>query len=296
VLIQINLLLPGSQTVVGERLVDTVIGGIIASIFSFVLPSWEYRAIPRLVENVLQANRKYISATRDLLLRKTPDDFAYRIQRKQFMDNLSALISSSQRMLDEPRSRHRAVDNLSRFIVQNYLVAAHVAAARIQVREHYGELDIPAAETAIEQATTAALRSLNLASERLAGEERHGPRGAGFVRTPVEAAVAGVDLGQGEPARTVSEDDANERRARIADSADRRKADVLTQAAAAGEIGVNEPLQKTQEQHATSTASSSGRAANALLERRLRALREDAAKIALRTGAIGRAIRAPMKR
>jgi hypothetical protein len=37
-------------------------------------------------------------------------------------------------MLDEPRSRHRAVDNLSRFIVQNYLVAAHVAAARIQVR------------------------------------------------------------------------------------------------------------------------------------------------------------------
>lgn len=296
VLIQINLLLPGSQTVVGERLVDTVIGGIIASIFSFVLPSWEYRAIPRLVENVLQANRKYISATRDLLLRKTPDDFAYRIQRKQFMDNLSALISSSQRMLDEPRSRHRAVDNLSRFIVQNYLVAAHVAAARIQVREHYGELDIPAAETAIEQATTAALRSLNLASERLAGEERHGPRGAGFVRTPVEAAVAGVDLGQGEPARTVSEDDANERRARIADSADRRKADVLTQAAAAGEIGVNEPLQKTQEQHATSTASSSGRAANALLERRLRALREDAAKIALRTGAIGRAIRAPSAR
>ncbi|MDT6964486.1 FUSC family membrane protein [Cupriavidus sp. SZY C1] len=301
VLIQINLLIPGSQTVVGERLVDTVIGGIIASIFSFVLPSWEYRSIPKLVENVLQANRRYIAATRDLLTRKASDDFAYRVQRKQFMDNLSALIGSFQRMLDEPRSRHRAVDNLSRFIVQNYLVAAHVAAARIQVRQHYGELDVPAAEAAIDQATDAALRSLTLASERLAGEERHGPRGAGFIRTPVEAAVAGVELAP-EPATAEkpeatapAEEDASERRARIADSADRRKADVLAQAAAAGEIGANEPLQKSQDQHAATSASASGRPANALLERRLRALREDAAKIALRTGAIGRAVRMPLK-
>ncbi|MCA3193153.1 MULTISPECIES: FUSC family protein [unclassified Cupriavidus] len=299
VLIQINLLIPGSQTVVGERLVDTVIGGIIASIFSFVLPSWEYRAIPKLVENVLQANRRYIAATRDLLTRKAKDDFAYRVQRKQFMDNLSALIGSFQRMLDEPRSRHRAVDNLSRFIVQNYLVAAHVAAARIQVRQHYGELDVPAAETAIEQATDAALRSLTLASERLAGEERHGPRGAGFIRTSAEMAVAGAGLEQ-ETVPSVAmpdqpDDEASERRARIADSADRRKADVLAQAAAAGEIGANEPLQKAQDQHAATSASASGRAANALLERRLRALREDAAKIALRTGAIGRAIRVPLK-
>lgn len=299
VLIQINLLIPGSQTVVGERLVDTVIGGIIASIFSFVLPSWEYRAIPKLVENVLQANRRYIAATRDLLTRKAKDDFAYRVQRKQFMDNLSALIGSFQRMLDEPRSRHRAVDNLSRFIVQNYLVAAHVAAARIQVRQHYGELDVPAAETAIEQATDAALRSLTLASERLAGEERHGPRGAGFIRTPAEMAVAGAGLEQETVASVAMpdqpDDEASERRARIADSADRRKADVLAQAAAAGEIGANEPLQKAQDQHAATSASASGRAANALLERRLRALREDAAKIALRTGAIGRAIRVPLK-
>ncbi|WP_454765615.1 FUSC family protein [Cupriavidus campinensis] len=296
VLIQINLLMPGSQTVVGERLVDTVIGGVIASVFSFVLPSWEYRAIPKLVENVLQANRRYIAATRDLLLRRAKDDFAYRVQRKQFMDNLSALIASFQRMLDEPRSRHRAVDNLSRFINQNYLVAAHVAAARIQARQHYDALDVPAAEAAIEQATEAATRSLALASERLAGEERHGPRGAGFIRPPsqTETAVAGVTLaphGAGPLAQAPDEGDgeASERRARIADSADRRKADVLVQAAAAGEIGADEPLEKSQKSE--SGASSTGRAANAVLERRLRALREDAAKIALRTGAIGRAMR-----
>ncbi|EKZ98112.1 hypothetical protein D769_16827, partial [Cupriavidus sp. HMR-1] len=73
------------------------------------------------------------------------------------------------------------------------------------------------------------------------------------------------------------------------------KAEVLAQAAAAGEIGAAEPIQRSQDQRAESTASASGRAANAVLERRLRALREDAAKIALRTGAIGRAIRTPWK-
>ncbi|KWR88582.1 FUSC family protein [Cupriavidus sp. IDO] len=288
VLIQINLLMPGSPTVAGERLVDTVIGGIIASLFSFVLPSWEYRAIPKLVENVLQANRRYIAATRDLLLRRAKDDFAYRVQRKQFMDALSALISSFQRMMDEPKSRHRAVDNLNRFIIQNYLVAAHVAAARIQVRQHYGELDIPAAEAAIEAATDAAGHSLQLAIERLAADDRVGGRGAGFIRAAAEPAVAAVGpqpmtatIQTGAAGTDAEEDDANERRARLADSADRRRVDVLVHAAAAGESS----------HEAGPTASSTGRPANAVLDRRLRALREDAAKIALRTGAIGRAMR-----
>lgn len=287
VLIQFKLLLPASPTVAGERLIDTVIGGVIASAFSFVLPSWEYRAIPKLVENVLQANRRYILATRDLLLRRAKDDFAYRVQRKQFMDNLSALISAFQRMQDEPKSRQRAVDNLNRFIVQNYLVAAHIAAVRIQVRQHYQELDLPVAEAAIEQATEAAVRSLDLARERLAAGERAGGRGAGFLRAappgmPEAAAPAGGAT-VAMPATALAaaeagggEDEASARRARLADSADRRRADVLAQAAASGELAA---------------ASASGRSANALMERRLRALREDAAKIALRTGAIGRAMR-----
>lgn len=290
VLIQFKLLLPDSPTVAGERLIDTVIGGLIASAFSFVLPSWEYRAIPKLVENVLQANRRYILATRDLLLRRAKDDFAYRVQRKQFMDSLSGLISAFQRMQDEPKSRHRAVDNLNRFIVQNYLVAAHVAAVRIQVRQHYQELELPAAEAAIEQATDAAVRSLDLARERLLAGERAGGRGVGFLRPPPtglpEAAAQAGGATMPAPAAAVAEtqsgeEDASARRARVADSADRRRADVLVQAAASGELA------------AASIAANGagGRSTNAQLERRLRALREDAAKIALRTGAIGRAVR-----
>lgn len=280
VLVQINLLMPHGSAAVGERLIDTVIGGVIASVFSFVLPSWEYRAIPRLVENVLNANRRYIAATRDLLLGRAADDFAYRVERKQFMDSLSALIGAFQRMLDEPKSRHRAVDNLNRFIVQNYLVAAHVAAARIQVRQRADELDMAAARAAIEEATESAMRSLHQASERLVEDDRGEGRGVGFIRPPSApmpeapqyAAATGPVAVEGDPA-----DDVAERRARLADSADRRRTETLVEAATTPEPGGG--------------ASSTGRAANAVLERRLRALRADAAKIALRTGAIGRAVR-----
>lgn len=306
VLVQINLLAPGGPPIVGERLIDTVIGGVIASIFSFVLPSWEYRSIPTLVENVLKANRRYIAATRDLLLRRSEDDIAYRVERKQFMDSLSALIGSFQRMLDEPRSRHRAVDNLNRFIVQNYLVAAHVAAARVQVRQHQEDMDMAAADAAIDQSTAAAMQSLLLASDRLRAGERGDSGGAGFIRQRREAeqrpadegrvtAAAGTQGGIPPEAQaearteTATQDPASappdpaaeldERRAQFADAADRWHTETMAHRATG-----TEP---------SGGASSTGRAPNAVLERRLRALRADAAKIALRTGAIGRAIRNP---
>ncbi|MFD2272533.1 FUSC family protein [Undibacterium arcticum] len=82
ILLQINLMIPNSTGVIGERLLDTLIGAVIATAFSFVLPSWEYRALPRLIKSVLQANRRYIEATRDLLQSGGRDDLLYRLCRK----------------------------------------------------------------------------------------------------------------------------------------------------------------------------------------------------------------------
>jgi hypothetical protein len=43
-------------------------------------------------------------------------------------------------MLDEPASKQRAVDDINLFIVQNYLVVAHVAALRFLLRRHIQNL------------------------------------------------------------------------------------------------------------------------------------------------------------
>jgi uncharacterized membrane protein YccC len=253
VLVQINLLMPGSQSAVSERLIDTLIGGLVATVFAFVLPSWEYRALPQMVEAVLDANRRYIAATRDLLLGVARDDYVYRVQRKQFMDGLSALVAAFVRMLDEPKSRHRAVDNLNRFITQNYLVAAHVAAVRILMRQRIKELDPVRARQAVEGACNAATESLRLATERLKQGEAQGSEG-----TRPKTGAAAVEAERIETRTTV------------ANSADRAAVAALT-----AEV-VEREEDHTDAMH--------------LLERRLRALRADAAKIALRTGAIGVAV------
>jgi uncharacterized membrane protein YccC len=136
ILLQISLLLHTTEHVIGERILDTFIGVAIASFFSFVLPSWEYRALPQLVGNVLSANRRYIEASCELLIGRVGDDFVYRLRRKGLFDSLAGLSSALVRMLDEPASKQRAVADIHLFIVQNYLIAAHVAALRILLRRH----------------------------------------------------------------------------------------------------------------------------------------------------------------
>ncbi|GGC59309.1 hypothetical protein GCM10011396_02790 [Undibacterium terreum] len=136
ILLQINLLVPTNAHVVSERLTDTLIGAIIATVFSFILPSWEYKTLPQLVKNVLADNQRYIIAARDLLEARVNDDFVYRISRKRLMDSLAGLSSALVRMLDEPESKHRAVEDINLFVVQNYLVIAHVASLRLLMRKH----------------------------------------------------------------------------------------------------------------------------------------------------------------
>ena len=167
ILLQMSLLLPDSSHVVGERLLDTLIGAAIATLFSFVLPSWEYRALPRLLRNVLQAGVAYIAAARDLLQARVENDFVYRLRRKQFTDHLAALSAALMRMQDEPPSKRRAVEEINQFILQNYLVAAQVAAIRLLLRNHAESLPRETVNAWLEDACDQASRTLQQASAAL---------------------------------------------------------------------------------------------------------------------------------
>ena len=136
ILLLIGLTVPDSSSAIGERLLDTLLGTLIATFFSYVLPSWEYQNLPRMVDAVLDANRKYIDAAADLLLGRTGDDFRYRISRKRVMDSLANLSAALGRMLDEPAAKQRASAELSGFTVQNYLLLAHMAALRLLLQRY----------------------------------------------------------------------------------------------------------------------------------------------------------------
>jgi len=167
ILLQMHLVAPSNPNLVSERLIDTLIGAAVASVFSFVLANWEYQSLPRLVRQVLNVNLGYMQASFALLQGKCFDDFAYRIERKRLMDSLAALSSALVRMLDEPASKQRAVEDINLFIVQNYLLVAHVAALRSILGRHASQLPVAPVNALLGHSHTQVCLTLSRALEQL---------------------------------------------------------------------------------------------------------------------------------
>ncbi|MCE3261916.1 MAG: hypothetical protein K0R43_995 [Pseudoduganella sp.] len=168
ILLWMYLVAPSSN-LISERLVDTFVGAAIATAFSFVLANWEYQSLPRLIKQVLEVNLSYMEASFDLLQGKYRNDFIYRIQRKRLMDALAALSAALVRMLDEPESKQRAAEDINLFIVQNYLLVAHVAALRAILRRHVRDIPTDAVNAMLATSHSTVCRTLSVALSRHTG-------------------------------------------------------------------------------------------------------------------------------
>lgn len=168
ILLWMYLVAPSSN-LISERLVDTFVGAAIATAFSFVLANWEYQSLPRLIKQVLEVNLSYMEASFDLLQGKYRNDFIYRIQRKRLMDALAALSAALVRMLDEPESKQRAAEDINLFIVQNYLLVAHVAALRAILRRHVRDIPTDAVNAMLAASHATVCRTLSVALSRHTG-------------------------------------------------------------------------------------------------------------------------------
>jgi uncharacterized membrane protein YccC len=185
-----------SSTLISERLVDTFVGAAIATAFSFVLANWEYQSLPRLIKQVLEVNLSYMEASFELLQGKYRNDFVYRIQRKRLMDSLAALSAALVRMLDEPESKQRAAEDINLFIVQNYLLVAHVAALRAILRRHVRDIPTDAVNAMLATSHASVCRTLSVALSRHSGST---PPAAPLRREPAaepEVAWSGWPLVQ----------------------------------------------------------------------------------------------------
>jgi len=195
ILLWMYLVAPSSN-LISERLVDTFVGAAIATAFSFVLANWEYQSLPHLIKQVLSVNLSYMEASFDLLQGKYRNDFIYRIQRKRLMDSLAALSAALVRMLDEPESKQRAAEDINLFIVQNYLLVAHVAALRAILRRHVRDIPTDAVNAMLDTSHASVCRTLTVALSRHTGAA---PPAAALRREPIaepEVAWSGWPLVQ----------------------------------------------------------------------------------------------------
>lgn len=155
-LLQLSFVSPEEFLIV-ERLLDTVIGALIAYGFSFVLPSWESNNLARQMHALFEACSAYSSA----VLSRSTDEPGDRLARKRLFDAIAALTVSARAMLREPRAVRRGTAPLHRLISAGYLFAAHLAALRVLLQRHRDELAGTESTTRLQQALDRLNRSLS---------------------------------------------------------------------------------------------------------------------------------------
>jgi uncharacterized membrane protein YccC len=156
-LVQAHLLNPGTAPVfqVAERVGDTLIGVLIAWVFSYVLPSWERTQVGALVARTLAAQARHAKLALGLgQLRAVENEaeLAWRLARREAYDSLSALVQAVQRALSEPRAVQPPLEDLEQLLGHGYQLLAQLTAVKTMLLQRRDRLDIAQLQGPLQEA------------------------------------------------------------------------------------------------------------------------------------------------
>jgi len=152
-LLQAQFAAPNFTPLVLERLLDTVLGGLFAWAFSYVLPSWERRSLPVALERALDALRAYSRSALQLDGKARPQQ---RLERQRAYDALAVIAAAVQRSAAEPKRVQPPVKPLVSALDHAHQLMAHLSSLRSLLQRRASRL--PASEADV--ALAAARRSI----------------------------------------------------------------------------------------------------------------------------------------
>jgi uncharacterized membrane protein YccC len=116
------------RSVIEERLLDTVIGCVIAfSASYFLFPSWEAGQLKKDMQGIVRANAKYLQKILEALSGYAINLLDYKLARKDVYLNSANLAATFQRMLSEPKSKQGAEKDIHQFVVLNHILFSNTA-------------------------------------------------------------------------------------------------------------------------------------------------------------------------
>lgn len=116
------------KTLIQERLIDTVVGSIIAFLASrFIFPVWGHSEIKDSMQKMLEANRQYFLQAWMALKKNETETPAYALARQDAIVSLTNLSDNFQRMLSEPQQTSQATP-IHQFVIANHMLTGHIAA------------------------------------------------------------------------------------------------------------------------------------------------------------------------
>lgn len=129
VLLNFHFLSPaGIQPVLLDRMLDTVIGSVIAYLVShFVLPTWEHEQIDEYILEAIKSNREYFNVVSKGFMKGKVNPTAYRLARKDAFVALANLSDNFQRMISEPKSRQRHMEEYHQFVATSHMLTSYIA-------------------------------------------------------------------------------------------------------------------------------------------------------------------------
>jgi uncharacterized membrane protein (TIGR01666 family) len=136
VLLLFNLLGAGEFDVAKERIIDTLIGSVIAFTASYLLfPSWESATIKDFMRSALKANMQYLLRLGEALAGRNVNLIEYKLARKEVYVSSANLSAAFQRMLSEPKRKQRNSRELHKFVVLNHILSSNIASVATTITE-----------------------------------------------------------------------------------------------------------------------------------------------------------------
>lgn len=132
-----SLINPNAFEVIQYRVMDTIIGAIIAIVANYVLwPSWEVNNLKNVLVNALKKNKTYILATKDLYHDKNENLLAYKIARKEVFLTVSNLNAAFQRITQDPKSKQKEFELIYNLVTLNQTMVSAIASIGSFIMNH----------------------------------------------------------------------------------------------------------------------------------------------------------------
>lgn len=128
VLLCFNLLGEGFEVAL-PRILDTLIGCAIAwAAVSFIWPDWRFRNLPRVLDQAMNANCRYLDAILEQYHQGRDNRLAYRIARRDAYNRDAELASVVSNMSTEPRATVETREVAFRLLCLNHTFTSYISA------------------------------------------------------------------------------------------------------------------------------------------------------------------------
>ncbi|MEG0762062.1 MAG: FUSC family protein, partial [Chryseobacterium sp.] len=145
VFLSFNFLNPGNINIIfKDRIVDTIIAGIITFLVSYlILPVWEHTQNLALMKKSAESNLSYFHSVMSKFLNEDFDVENYKVKRKNAIISLANLSDNFQRMITDPKHQRKKLEVVHQFVATSHLITAYTASLSqySKKEKNYTEID-----------------------------------------------------------------------------------------------------------------------------------------------------------